>query len=587
MPEPPSNSVKVPKERRRSFMEYGGANSLSNFASSYSRAQHYTGSSLLESDDSDNNEGANQSQTERRPTYASLISNEGRGRPSISEETVIDEEIQIDGTSPAMQDYDLIQSREHEDIHRYRQQSPIKNQLPGPFESNELMNDTTPLLPTLSNLSSLASLNLKAGNSTAPQTIFNSVNTLVGIGNLSIPFGFHLSGWICGCVLLVGSALSTNLTAKYLGRILRAHPNLMTYGDISFAYGGKAFAIFVTSFFILDLLGASLSMIILFSDCFAIIWPHKQLLKLIIISIVFFTSLLPLSILSIFSLFGILCTIGIIGIIIACGFVLDESPGSLLQFAPTNLWPQNFPSLLFSLGIFMAPWGGHPVFPELYRDMRHPTKFSKTSNISFSVTFVLDFAIGITGYLMYGSLVDDSVIKSIMQNPNYPEWINKALCLLMGILPISKLPLVTRPIITSYEKILGLTPSMPQPIPPPPSSSPLLSSSPNPSYRPHLNRGLRQKTNSFFKLNTILRVITRLAFCSVLLVLALMLSSFGKVVSFLGSAICYTVCLALPLLFYLELNSLEISSWQRIITQACVIMALVFAISGTYATITA
>ena len=69
----------------------------------------------------------------------------------------------------------------------------------------------------------------------------------------------------------------------------------------------------------------------------------------------------------------------------------------------------------------MAPWGGHPVFPELYRDMRHPFKFTKSSNISFLVTYLLDFSIGATGYLMYGLMVDDSIVKSIMQNPNYPQ----------------------------------------------------------------------------------------------------------------------------------------------------------------------
>ena len=69
----------------------------------------------------------------------------------------------------------------------------------------------------------------------------------------------------------------------------------------------------------------------------------------------------------------------------------------------------------------MAPWGGHPVFPELYRDMRHPFKFTKSSNISFLVTYLLDFSIGATGYLMYGLMVDDSIVKSIMQNQIIPN----------------------------------------------------------------------------------------------------------------------------------------------------------------------
>ena len=42
--DPPS----APKQRRRSFMDYGGPNSINNFASSYSRAQQYIGTSFME-----------------------------------------------------------------------------------------------------------------------------------------------------------------------------------------------------------------------------------------------------------------------------------------------------------------------------------------------------------------------------------------------------------------------------------------------------------------------------------------------------------------------------------------------------------
>ncbi|KAI5958199.1 hypothetical protein KGF57_002554 [Candida theae] len=535
--------VQIHKERRRSFMDYGGANSFNNFASSFSRAQQYSGSSLLEQVEDDG--GANRSASfSKKDSF--LHSGTSRGDLAISplnEEAIVDDEEAP--RRPRRGDGDRLEY--------FSFPQPDESRVGDGVDGVSDLDEFTPLVPTSSKQSSFKSHRLPTGNSTSPQTIFNSINTLVGIGLLSIPFGFRQSGWIMGVALLLGSALSTNLTAKYLGRILKHHPHLFTYGDVSFAYGGKFFSILVTLFFVLDLIGAALTLILLFTDCFAIIWPHTVELKVLIVTIVFFTSLLPLNILSFFSLLGILATMGIIIVVVICGFLIDKSPGSLLEFAPTAAWPTSAKNLFFSFGIFMMPWGGHPVFPELYRDMRHPQKFTHASNISFSVTFLLDFAIGATGYLMYGAQVNDSIIKSLMQNANYPSWVNKALCLIMGILPISKLPLVIRPIISSYENILQIAPHF--------------------SQKSSTSRGA-------------LRVIVRFIFCCVLLLIALMFTSFGKLMSFLGSAICYTVCLTLPLLFYLQLNKSRIGSVERVLIQVGIVVSISCALLGTCASIT-
>lgn len=36
-------------------------------------------------------------------------------------------------------------------------------------------------------------------------------------------------------------------------------------------------------------------------------------------------------------------------------------------------------------------------------------------NISFLITFILDFAIGSSGYIMFGNQINDSIIKSILK----------------------------------------------------------------------------------------------------------------------------------------------------------------------------
>lgn len=507
-----------PTQRRRSILDIGGPNSLNNFASSYTRAQQYIGSTLIE-------QGGNLMENDPHMQEPYL----GQQQQPTDEEAILSDGGSLYEGAIASEGSSIIED------------------------------ETTRLLtPQLSRITTKrSSFCVITGNSTGPQTVFNSVNTLMGIGMLSLPFGFKIAGWLCGTLLLVGSALATNLTAKYLGHILRMNPHLSTYGDIAHEFGGKYFLYFVTLFFVIDLFGASLTLIILFADSFYIVWPNINGLKALIVSVVFILSLLPLNVLSILSLLGIFATLSILIVIISCGFLLNVSPGSLLTPAMTTILPSDPKNLLLALGIFMALWGGHPVFPELYRDMRHPAKYSRCSNISFSITFCLDYCIGAIGYLMFGLSVNDSVIRSLMTNPHYPAYINTILCILMGILPVSKLPLVTKPIITSYENLLGLTPKY----------------------------VLMDKQGHMVDTYGIPRILARMAFCLVLLASALFFTSFGKLVAFLGSAICFTICLTLPLMFYLRLNRNNIGAPQAVFMKIGIAISIVAAIVGTYASI--
>ena len=68
--------------------------------------------------------------------------------------------------------------------------------------------------------------------STEAQTIFNSINILVGIGLLSLPLAFKYSGWILGTVMLVACGLVTIYTAKILARCMEVDQTLITYADV-------------------------------------------------------------------------------------------------------------------------------------------------------------------------------------------------------------------------------------------------------------------------------------------------------------------------------------------------------------------
>lgn len=511
--------------RRKSFLEIGGANSIQNFASSFARAQSYSGLSFLEGGDKTIDENLSPLASPSGDQSASCAIVDEPPRDSIGQ------------------------------MHLFN----------FPHDENSPLLSATPAR-RVSKVSVFSGL-LITGDSTGPQTIFNAINTLLGIAMLSLPFGFKLTGWVVGTMMLLFTATVTNITAKMLGKILRKNPNVTSYGDIAQLVGGSRIQLVVTAIFTVDLLGATISLILLFSDSFHLLFPEVPLntFKLIIVLILYFTSFLPLSILSFFSIFGILCTSVLIVTIITCGFLTENVPGSLINPAQTSLWPQGVNEVILSIGIFMAPWGGHPVFPELYRDMRHPSKYSYCCNIAFSIVFKLNYIISVIGYLMIGVDCQDSIIKNLMVNEYYPEYTGLLICIIMGLLPISKLPLVVKPLITVYEKFLNI----------------------NNVQRVDANGEayVTYKNGKEIVPFNYKKFFVRLIFISIIYFTSTLITNFGKVIAFLGSAICFTICLTLPLVFYIRLFYSEIPWFKNILIRLGIVVGILGAVVGTYGSI--
>ena len=94
--------------------------------------------------------------------------------------------------------------------------------------------------------------------------------------------------------------------------------------------------------------------------------------------------------------------------VIVDGLLKPHQPGSLLEPAKTYLFPSHWTTVPLSFGLLMcewcsflrldkysllmavAPWGGHAIFPNIYRDMRHPHKYSKGVDITYIFTVRLD-----------------------------------------------------------------------------------------------------------------------------------------------------------------------------------------------------
>ncbi|KAI7246306.1 vacuolar amino acid transporter-like protein 1, partial [Hortaea werneckii] len=231
-------------------------------------------------------------------------------------------------------------------------------------------------------------VNVVVGQSTLPQTIFNSVNVLIGVGILALPLAFKMSGWIPGLIFFAFAGISTSYTAKLLAKCADVDGSLITFADLAYVSFGPWARIGTSILFSLELIAACVALVVLFADSLDALIPGwgdvewKIVCGIILIPLGF----VPLRFLSFTSVLGILSCLGIVLAIFVDGLIKPHAPGSVREPALTHLFPENWMTLPIAFGILMSPWGGHSVFPNIYRDMRHPYKYRRGVNITYSFT---------------------------------------------------------------------------------------------------------------------------------------------------------------------------------------------------------
>ncbi|EGS20536.1 putative amino acid transporter protein [Thermochaetoides thermophila DSM 1495] len=404
------------------------------------------------------------------------------------------------------------------------------------------------------------------GQSTLPQTVFNSTNVLIGVGLLSLPMGIKYAGWLCGMISLFLCAAVTAWTAKILARCMDLDPSLITFSDIAFISFGRKARMATSILFTLELVAACVALMVLFADSLALLFPGVLSVtgwKIVCALILMPLNFLPLRLLSFTSVIGIFSCLTIVLCLILDGFIKPTSPGSLLEPAKTYLFPSNWLTLPLSFGLLMSPWGGHSVFPNIYRDMRHPYRYNQALKITFSFTYLLDTTTAVAGLLMFGDEVRDEITSNILVESSYPRALTALMCLCISIIPLTKIPLNARPIVSTVEVLSGLQQQLVD------------------------HHGMGHGTGddsgggSSVTAAAFWRVVIRLAVVLTFLVISILFPAFDSIMAFMGSALCFTICVSLPLAFYLKLFGHELSVRERIFATTVMIISIVLSIIGT------
>ncbi|KAF6805181.1 transmembrane amino acid transporter [Colletotrichum sojae] len=411
------------------------------------------------------------------------------------------------------------------------------------------------------------------GQSTLPQTIFNSINVLIGVGLLSLPMGIKYAGWICGMIILAGSAAVTAYTAKLLAKCMDLDASLITFSDLAYISYGRNARVATSILFTLELLAACVALIVLFADSLVLLFPgflSVTTWKIICSVIMVPLNFLPLRLLSFTSVIGILCCFSskledlllhahsrctVVLILVVDGLIKPTTPGSLIEPATTYLFPANWGTLPLSFGLLMSPWGGHSVFPNIYRDMRHPHKYPRAVKTVFSSVYLLDAFTAVVGLLMYGDDVMDEITANILRTSDYPRALNVLLCIFIAIIPLTKIPLNARPIIATLEVLTGIH-----------------------QQAVSDNQAMVGRSATF---RGIMKIAIRVVTIFVFLVISILFPAFDSIMAFMGSALCFTICVLLPLAFYVKLFSKEITARERLLCYVLMTISTILSVVGT------
>ena len=552
---------------------FKGPNSLQNFANSFTRAQSFAASRI----DNDihrsrsffhSDEGAGNSAIDDEYIDPDLMAPSSRGKrlsQAINDMNAIPRanggnNYNIDGLEVLPKRFPLKTSQNQDflDLEAVPS-SPHENVLDRTFSiSSNLPHLKAPSVVNLKTIESRDGkpLTILAGQSTAPQTTFNSINVLIGVGLLALPVGLTKAGWVYGISILVACGLACYWTATLVSKAMDTDDTIMTYADIGYAAYGSSAKLLVSLLLSIDLLGAGVCLIILLSDSlYALVGEQLQWSQLHFKVLSFFLLLpfvyLPLPILSVFSLVGIMSTISITLLVFICGIVKSDTPGSLRNIMPTNMWPVSNKELFIAIGILMAPFGGHAIFPNLKADMRHPHKFTKSLSLTYTITLFVDSTMAILGYLMFGNYCNSEITNSILLTTGYPVWCYSLLSCLICFIPLAKVPLNAKPIILTLEYLLNIEKDI-------------------------NGAGFTKKVQA-------LKFFIKIFVIFIFVFLATTFPEFDKVIGILGASVCFVVCIVLPCIFYLKLCKYDVEFTERLSIYFAVTVSVILALSSTWA----
>ncbi|KAF3457080.1 hypothetical protein FNV43_RR01737 [Rhamnella rubrinervis] len=219
--------------------------------------------------------------------------------------------------------------------------------------------------------------------------------------------------------MLIGFGMTCAYTTHVLGKCLDKNPKSRSFTDIGqHAFGSKG-RVLATTFICTEIFMALVSYTISLHDNIITIFSgthlNLQWAKLStsqVLTVIAVLVSLPslwlrdLSTISFLSFGGILMSL-IIFTSVACTAIFGGVKAN--QKIPA-LQLQNIPAIS---GLYIFSYAGHIVFPDLYKAMKDPSKFTKVSMVSFSLVTLLYIVMAFMGAKLFGPQVNPQITLSM------------------------------------------------------------------------------------------------------------------------------------------------------------------------------
>jgi len=117
---------------------------------------------------------------------------------------------------------------------------------------------------------------------------------------------------------------------------------------------------------------------------------------------------------------------------------------------------------------------------------------------------------------MFGDGVADEITSNILTTTGYPRALTILMCAFIAIIPLTKIPLNARPLVTMAEVLSGI------------------------HQQTAATSGAMAGSSAFVR--GMLKVAIRIAIILVFLVISILFPAFDSIMAFMGSALCFSIC---------------------------------------------
>jgi len=259
------------------------------------------------------------------------------------------------------------------------------------------------------------------------EAVFNLANTVLGVGVLSVPFAFRLSGYSSLGIVLVVIAI-TALTANFIGAALvlaerspvaqavpRRGRDFAFLAHVAFGPVGRAIIGAITC---LEIWFALVTFMVMSGVNINIAFPAVDKGVAVIFSCLFSGMLvfLPMRIFSYLSLASSLSLVVAMGAMVTAALTMFAWANPYDHIGkPALIRPENIPR---SVGIIVFCFAGHPCFPIVHECMKDRSQWRLSIAATFFLALVYYGGLGVFGYLVFGTALEASLTQNVAQLRN-------------------------------------------------------------------------------------------------------------------------------------------------------------------------